>query len=69
MQDHILKSVRSGILTMDLEGEITSWNPAAEHITGFTYAEIKSRWQDLFGSSIKGLFGHTERPHGAPIPL
>ena len=59
MQDHILKSVRSGILTMDLEGKITSCNPAAEHITGYTYAELKSRWQDLFGSSIKVLFGHT----------
>jgi len=59
MQDHILKSVRSGILTLDLEGEITSCNPAAEYITGYTYAELKSRWQDIFGSSIKGLFGHT----------
>ena len=59
MQDHILKSVRSGILTMDLEGKITSCNPAAEDITGYTYAELKSRWQDIFGSSIKGLFGHT----------
>lgn len=59
MQDHILKSVRSGILTMDLEGEITSCNPAAEYITGYTYAELKTRWQDIFGNSIKGLFGHT----------
>jgi two-component system sensor histidine kinase PilS (NtrC family) len=59
MQDHILKSVRSGILTMDLEGKITSCNPAAEDITGYTYAELKSRWQEIFGSSIKGLFGHT----------
>jgi two-component system sensor histidine kinase PilS (NtrC family) len=59
MQDHILKSVRSGILTMDLEGKITSCNPAAEHITGYSYAELKVRWQDLFGSSIKVLFGHT----------
>ncbi|HSA79056.1 MAG TPA: ATP-binding protein [Nitrospirota bacterium] len=73
MQDHILKSVRSGILTMDLEGKITSCNPAAEYITGYTYTELKIRWQDLFGSSIKGLFGHTndlmERPFRFDGPI
>ncbi len=60
LQDHILKSIGSGIITMDLEGHITSWNPAAEHITGYSYAEIRDRLQDVFGNSIKGLFGHTE---------
>lgn len=60
LQEHILKSIGSGILTMDLEGHITSWNPAAEHITGYSYAEIRDRLQDVFGNSIKALFGHTE---------
>jgi two-component system sensor histidine kinase PilS (NtrC family) len=67
MQDHILKSVRSGILTMDLEGQMTSCNPAAEYITGYSYAELKTRWHDIFWNSIKGLFGHAddlkERPY------
>ena len=67
LQDHILKSVGSGILTMDLEGNITSWNPAAEQITGYSYAEIRIRLQEVFGKSIRGLFGHTddlkERPY------
>lgn len=67
LQDHILRSVGSGILTMDLEGHITSWNPAAESITGYSHAEIRDRWQEVFGKSIKGLFGHTddlkERPY------
>ncbi len=60
LQDHILKSIGSGILTMDLEGNITSWNPAAEKITGFNYPEIRERLQEVFGNSIKGLFGHTD---------
>jgi len=60
LQDHILKSVGSGIITMSLEGTITSCNPAAEQITGYSYAEIKGRLEDIFGNSIKGLFGHTE---------
>ena len=60
LQDHILKSIGSGILTLDLNGKITSWNPAAELITGYTYAEITDKLQEVFGSSIKGLFGHTD---------
>jgi two-component system sensor histidine kinase PilS (NtrC family) len=60
LQDHILKSIGSGILTVDFKGQITSWNPAAELITGYTHAEIKTRLQDVFGSIISALFGHTE---------
>jgi two-component system sensor histidine kinase PilS (NtrC family) len=60
MQEHILRSVGSGILTVDLQGNITSWNPAAEQITGFSYDELKTRWQEVFGNSIKELFGHTD---------
>ena len=60
LQEHILRSVGSGILTMDLEGGIASWNPAAEKITGYSYAEIRDRWQQVFGESIKGVFGHTD---------
>ena len=41
LQDHILRSVGSGIVTMDLQGNIASWNPAAEQITGYPYEEIK----------------------------
>jgi two-component system, NtrC family, sensor histidine kinase PilS len=67
LQEHILRSVGSGILTMDLQGHITSWNPAAEQVTGYDYDEIRSRWQEVFGGSIKELFGHTdslrERPY------
>ncbi len=60
LQEHILRSVGTGILTMDLEGNITSWNPAAEQITGYNYTEIRGKWQDVFGSSIRGIFGHTD---------
>ncbi len=60
LQDHILKSIGTGILTVDFKGQITSWNPAAESITGYTHAEIKSRLQEVFGPIIGALFGHTE---------
>jgi len=60
LQEHILRSVGSGIFTMDLQGNIASWNPAAEQITGYRFDEIKARWQQVFGEGIKGLFGHTD---------
>ncbi len=67
LQEHILRNVGSGILTLDMEGNITSWNPAAEQITEYRSDEIKGRWQEIFGESIKELFGRTEalkqRPH------
>lgn len=59
LQEHILRSVGSGILTMDLGGRITSWNPAAEFITGYGIDEIRHKAHDVFGASIKGIFGHT----------
>jgi two-component system, NtrC family, sensor histidine kinase PilS len=67
LQDHILRSVGSGIVTMDLRGNIASWNPAAEHITGYRYDEIKERWQQVFGDSIKGIFGHTDSLKARPF--
>ncbi len=60
LQEHVLRSVGSGILTMDLEGGITSWNPAAELITGYGDDEIRAKWQAVFGNSIKELFGRTD---------
>ena len=67
LQEHILRSVGSGIVTMDLQGNIASWNPAAEEITGYRYDEIKSRWQQVFGDSIKGIFGHTDSLKASPF--
>jgi two-component system sensor histidine kinase PilS (NtrC family) len=67
LQDHILRSVGSGIVTMDLQGNIASWNPAAEQITGYPFVEIKSRWQQVFGDSIKGVFGHTDSLRSHPF--
>ncbi len=67
LQEHILRSVGSGILTMDLQGNIASWNPAAEQITGYRYDEIKSRWQQVFGEGMKGIFGHTDSLKARPF--
>jgi two-component system, NtrC family, sensor histidine kinase PilS len=67
IQDHILRSVGSGIVTMNMTGDITSWNHAAETITGYRLEEARSNWKSIFGDSIKGLFGHTEDLKGRPV--
>jgi two-component system sensor histidine kinase PilS (NtrC family) len=67
IQDHILRSVGSGIVTMNMAGEITSWNNAAEQITGYRFEEARSNWKSILGDSIKGLFGHTDDLKERPI--
>jgi two-component system sensor histidine kinase PilS (NtrC family) len=67
IQDHILRSVGSGIVTMNMTGEITSWNNAAEQITGYRFDEIRIKWKTVFGDSIKGLFGHTDDLRAHPV--
>ncbi len=67
VQDHILRSVGSGIITMNMTGEITSWNNAAEQITGYRFDEIRTNWKKAFGDSIKGLFGHTDDLKDRPV--
>lgn len=67
LQDHILRSVGSGIVTMDMGGTVTSWNNAAEQITGYPLSEIRERWRSVFGESIKGLFGQTDELKERPV--
>lgn len=67
LQDHILRSVGSGIVTMDMAGKITSWNNSAESITGYGLDEIRDRWTGVFGAGIKGLFGHTDELRSGPV--
>ena len=37
---NILQSMHNGLLTTDLQGKITSYNQAAEYITGYTLSEV-----------------------------
>jgi two-component system, NtrC family, sensor histidine kinase PilS len=67
IQDHILRSVGSGIVTMNMAGEITSWNNAAEQITGYPFEDARSNGKTIFGDSIKGLFGHTDDLKERPV--
>jgi two-component system sensor histidine kinase PilS (NtrC family) len=45
----IIESIDTGILTVNLQGNIRSFNRAAEEISGYTFAEVGNR-------SIEGIF-------------
>jgi two-component system sensor histidine kinase PilS (NtrC family) len=52
--DRIIESMRSGLVTTDLRGDITTFNRAAEEITGY-------KAQDVRGKNIRAIFGDIEK--------
>ena len=50
LHERIVESIRSGLVTTDLEGAIYSFNAAATEITGYRLDEVQ-------GTSINSLFG------------
>ncbi|MFY9558191.1 MAG: ATP-binding protein [Blastocatellia bacterium] len=52
--DRIIESMRSGLVTTDLMGDIITFNRAAEEITGHRTADVR-------GSNIKTIFGDIEK--------
>ncbi|HXG86247.1 MAG TPA: ATP-binding protein [Pyrinomonadaceae bacterium] len=55
LHERIVESIRSGLITTDLEGNIYTFNAAASEITGF-------RVSDMRGKSIYSLFGNIHLP-------
>ena len=54
LHERIVESIRSGLITTDLEGNIYTFNFAAEEITG-----LKAK--DMIGRSIYSIFGNIRR--------
>jgi two-component system sensor histidine kinase PilS (NtrC family) len=52
--DRIIESIRSGLVTTDLRGNIVTFNRAAEEITGYKMPEVRGR-------NIFDIFGNIER--------
>jgi two-component system sensor histidine kinase PilS (NtrC family) len=52
----IIESIKSGLVTTDLDGVITSFNRAAEDITGFRAGEVRGKsFVEVFESDAKTL--------------
>ncbi len=47
--ENIVRSISSGVFTTDEAGRITSFNPAAEEVTGSAFKEVQGRsWREVF---------------------
>jgi two-component system sensor histidine kinase PilS (NtrC family) len=60
LHERIVESIRSGVVTTDLEGRIYTFNSAAEEITGY-------RSESLRGQHVSILFGQIDDHAGAAI--
>src|SRR5262245_61225848 len=57
----VLNSLSGGLLTVDLEGRIRSFNPAAERILGLQASEVRDRTlRDAFGTRAPFLLDKLE---------
>jgi two-component system sensor histidine kinase PilS (NtrC family) len=54
VNDRIIESMRSGLVTTDLRGDILTFNRAAEEITGY-------KVQDVKGQNISSIFGDIDK--------
>lgn len=55
LHERIIESIRSGLITTDLDGNIYTFNAAATEITGYTADQMSGR-------SIFSLFGNIKQP-------
>jgi len=52
LHERIVESIRSGLITTDLEGQIYIFNAAAEEITGYTAEEVSGKNASMFFGDI-----------------
>lgn len=55
LHERIIESIRSGLITTDLDGQIITFNAAAVEITGYTADAVR-------GKQISDLFGDIDEP-------
>jgi two-component system sensor histidine kinase AtoS len=70
--DHILRSLATGLVTLDLDGRVVMVNPAAEGLTGCVSAAIRGRpAQEAFAHcpELGGLLLETLRTHVGLPPV
>ncbi|HET9025392.1 MAG TPA: PAS domain S-box protein [Burkholderiaceae bacterium] len=64
----ILESARDyAIISTDLQRRVTSWNPGAERLTGYTEAEMIGQYADMLFTSEDRERGEVERESGIAL--
>lgn len=55
LHERIVESIRSGVVTTDLDGRIYTFNAAAEEITGYKQMDVRGQDASIFFGEIKEL--------------
>jgi len=55
LHERIVESIRSGLVTTDLQGRIYSFNAAAEEMTGYDEADVRGQDASIFFGEIKEI--------------
>jgi two-component system, NtrC family, sensor histidine kinase PilS len=55
LHERIVESIRSGVVTTDLEGRIYTFNAAAEEITGYKQQDVRGQDASIFFGEIKEI--------------
>jgi two-component system, NtrC family, sensor histidine kinase PilS len=65
--ENIVRSISSGVFTADAMGAVTSFNPAAQEVTGYSVGQVLGRsWREIFNWHPNEAVD--ERPVGA-VPM
>lgn len=70
LHERIVESIRSGVVTTDLEGRIYTFNTAAEEITGYEEEQVRGEDASIFFGDMKPLIAEsfTARDTGDSSP-
>jgi two-component system sensor histidine kinase PilS (NtrC family) len=70
LHERIVESIRSGLVTTDLQGRIYSFNAAAEEITGYNEADVRGQDASIFFGDIKQIVADSmdQAPLGEASP-
>jgi two-component system sensor histidine kinase PilS (NtrC family) len=63
LHERIVESIRSGVVTTDLEGHIYSFNAAAEEITGYKQHDVRGQDASIFFGEIKDIIAGSFEIH------
>jgi two-component system sensor histidine kinase PilS (NtrC family) len=55
LHERIVESIRSGVVTTDLQGRIYTFNAAAREITGYAEADVRGQDASIFFGEIKDI--------------
>lgn len=59
LHERIVESIRSGVVTTDLQGRIYTFNAAACEITGYKKEDVRGQDASIFFGEIKGIIAHS----------